>query len=278
MSGYNDDYLATDFELEGDPYRAVYNQKTQGLDLEVLRRASSFGYTAMLISYYILGGERDEYISQISLKDISDRVSLSDIKYLIKNFNKGVIDTYPMMKDSFRFIEPLLKKNIEKQLWLINSWEKQLKNDGVHSIFCFQPILVREGSQKPLSDKEKELKSFLDQDGPLDPFAYDSVTMKIENLPEEIQSAMKKSGDARCHIKNYYHKVFINDYISPAIDSMVTVQGGDYIDLGKKMIGLPSWFEFFMDYCHTTPKANAFIADEITQKVVNYLESASKKD
>jgi hypothetical protein len=98
--------------------------------------------------------------------------------------------------------------------------------------------------------------------------SYDSLFLgKIQGCSQDLVDAFSRSGQAKYFVKEYYHSFFINDYISPAIDSTVQSYGGAYIDLGRAMTGLPGSVEFYMDYTHTTPAGNQFIAEQMADKV-----------
>ena len=58
-------------------------------------------------------------------------------------------------------------------------------------------------------------------------------------------------------------KYFFDDYLSDKIKVHVERKGQKYIDMNKEMKLLDSTFEFYTDYCHSTPNGNRFVAEKI---------------
>jgi hypothetical protein len=170
-----------------------------------------------------------------------------------------------------------MEQNMERLLYLYASYSNQMRNDSICSIVCYQPILHRNGCQKKLSAKEIALKAAYPYDMP-DALRFDSTGMKLVNnyLPE-VQKALNRLGPHAAYLKSYHFDHFINKYISPKIDSIVTAYGRHYIDLGKNMMALPDTFEFYMDYTHTTPAGNQFIAEQIAQPIIVHFSPGAKK-
>jgi hypothetical protein len=273
MDGYNDDRLSMEFEKRGDPYKTTLGHSEQGIDLEILNRASRFGYAWMYLSYVAMHGPVQEH-GGMSLweivKYVIGRITWSDVKYITHHPDVVLPHKVVNPKD-FLPIQPYMEKNLEKQMRLYATYERILQGDSVFSVVCYQPILDRGGMQKQLSDKEKKIKAFLNYQEP-ESMSYDSVLMKISgNYPQDLQNAFNKLGSERAYLKTYHYDYFINAYISPTIDSIVRSHGGVYIDLGEKMTRLGPDVEFYMDYTHTTPFGNQFIAEQIAEPIATHL-------
>jgi hypothetical protein len=267
MDGYNDDKIAYDFLGGGDPYGHTASQATESIELEILRRSSRWGYTCMLLSYCLTNTEfKPDNI--ISVTSMIRNTTARDAWHIARHMDEAD-SMAPLAPDSFRYMDPYLRRNMEKQFWLIASYENQLRHDSVYSIFCFQPILARQGGQKKLSRKETALRDYIHDDKPEMPFIYDSIFMKnIAGLPDDLVRAVNHTGPQKNNLIKYYHRYFINDYISPITDSIVRSYGGAYIDLGKAMMPLPGSVEVYMDYTHTTPYGNQFIAEQMAAAVI----------
>ena len=281
MDGYNDDALANDFNDGGNPYLLTAEQANEGIELETLRRSYRWGYTCMLLNHILLSDDIQQGPSK-SLTTVFHNISAADALRMAKEIKRDSINTaFSIIPDSFRLLDPYMEKNMQKQLWLISSYENQLKHDGVYSIFCYQPELIRKGAQKKLSFKEEKMLEYLNTtddygDKPLPLLAYDSVFMKyVQGYSPDLIHAANNTGASKYYIRSYYHKYFINNYISPAIDSIAKLYGGDYVDIGQQMMGISDSVEFYVDYTHTTPYGNEFIAKIMAERVEKYLDSIS---
>lgn len=112
-----------------------------------------------------------------------------------------------------------------------------LNADGVHEIFCVQPMLSRRRYQKQLSPLELRLRAASEK-----------------NMPGSDTAA-----------------IFFDGPFSAKADSLVTSYGASYIDMNKEMQQLTAKDEFFVDYCHLTPFGNKFAAHQIAMRVDEYL-------
>jgi hypothetical protein len=140
-------------------------------------------------------------------------------------------------------------------------------------------MLARSGKQKQLSPHESKLRNILtntnpDYDNRAD---MDSFVMVLRGFSKPLRDSILKMGDAKFFIKRYCNEHFINDCISPAIDSIVQANGGEYIDINAEMVGMPATVEFYMDYCHTTPYGNRFIAEQLAGKMDVFLQKKIDK-
>lgn len=120
------------------------------------------------------------------------------------------------------------------------------------------------------------MRNFLCYDKP-NLIMYDSLSMVITNASLPLQHAINSLGDKRAYLRAYHYRYFINNYISPAIDSIVNSYDGTYIDLGREMTSLSETFEFYMDYTHTTPAANLFIANRIANAIIPRFSNVRNK-
>ena len=275
MDWYNDDWIGTTFTGDGDPYfNGVNDQVDNGLDLEMLKRSYQNSKTLMLINSFCLGQKFQ--IPTIAEKGNQRRPNYSDSILRASDATNLPIRTdiaYPA--DSFLTIEPFLRQNVSKELWLIRSYENQLKMDHVYSVFCFQPMLLRSGQQKKLSMLEQKLKQAVASSNGFDfkkgRQSMDNWSLTTSSFSEAVIDSLKKMGDSRYFISSYYHDHFINTYLSPMIDSIVRSAGGDYIDINATMTLMPATSEFYVDYCHTTPFGNKYISGLIAEKVEGFL-------
>ncbi len=227
----------------------------------------------MLLNHYLLSG-KIQTAQELQIIPVIKKLKLKDINHLIKLSLASIDPNTPIIRDSFRLIDPFMRKNMQKLFWLIASYENQLKLDSVYSIFCFQPILARMDKQKKLSKKEQAIKDFLNADAPEEAIisTLDSNMHIVGNISPHLQAAFNYTGESRYFISSYNHKYFLNDYVSPTIDSIVRTYGGAYIDLGAKLVALSDSVEVYMDYTHTTPYGNQFIAEQIAKEISVYLD------
>lgn len=231
-----------------------------------------------MLNYYLMQADLEQS-KPIDPLSVVKNVSIKSAWKMKDELQRPADSTIAIVPDSFSLLKPFMEKNMQKQLWLISSYENQLKHDGVYSIFCYQPILARMGAQKKLSKKELAIYNYIAQsenngDRPLPKLAYDSVFMKyVQDYSPELIAAVNKTGNCKYYLKQYYHQYFINQYISPAIDSIVNSYGASYIDIGQRMVSLSDSIDFYVDYTHTTPYGNEFIANLMANEVERHLEA-----
>jgi hypothetical protein len=274
MDGYNDLWISLDFINKGDPFLNTYSQASQGIELEMLKRSARFGYTYMLLNNILLR-KGEEKSKEPEIKSVLKNTSVNDLTSIAKASLMDINPDKKIERDSFKCIMSYMKANMSKQLWLISSYENQLKHDGIYSIFCLQPMLARETNQKKLSVKEVTM---LNQLNKLD---MENIALKVDvslilgknnSDAQQLIECFNQSGESRYYVRKYNNTFFINDYISPAIDSIIKLYDASYIDLGSKMTNIPDNVEFYLDYTHTTPFGNQFIAEEMAKEVYIYLE------
>ncbi|MCW5906373.1 MAG: hypothetical protein KIS94_00800 [Chitinophagales bacterium] len=163
MDGANDDLLPFEFESNGNPYLQTSEHAEQGIDLEVLKRASRFGYTWMFLSYKSMHGPvaRSDFAWD-DIKSLIHKVSAKDLKYFVGlwQLQETLPHSITFTEKDFEPVKPFMVQNMNRQLELYASYSNQLKHDSVFSVVCYQPILHRYGGQKKLSNKEKSYAQF----------------------------------------------------------------------------------------------------------------------
>jgi hypothetical protein len=276
MDGQNDDWIATDFEGNADPYEATSAQAQEALDLEMLGRSARYGYTFMLLNNYFLHNDhtRNARDRETVLVNITKQFSIKNAERFI-TLRKTKLNTsveYP--RDSFIPVEHYLERNMKKQLWLIQSYEWQLAHDSVCSIFVLQPTLARMDKQKKLSPIEQQLyhELFKNQVDSTNLTGMDSLILNVRIADKSLVAAINSMGYARYFIPRYYQRYFIGGYISPTIDSIVRTTGGVYIDVNKQIESLPATTEFYVDYCHLTPTGNEYVAGLMFEQAKKFIE------
>jgi hypothetical protein len=278
MDGYNDNHLALNFADHGDPYLYTAKQASEALRMEILKRWSGFhSYTWLLINLSINGGSPKSPHKDYSKREIYTIHNLTLLKRLTWS---SVKEPKPIdvIEDSFSSVDPYLIKMLNKQMWLYDSFGKQLKKDSVYWICCYQPILDRRTFQKKLSEKELVMRNFLAEDRPDKPYRFDSLIMEIkEEFEPGLRAVFNKMGAQKYFLTKYHNTYFINSHISPTIDSIVRLNEGSYVDIGKEMQQLPASTEFYLDYTHTTPAGNLFIAKCLAAQVDTFLRKKGIK-
>lgn len=279
MDGSNDYQIFEDLTSSIQAQKQVLAQQVQALTTEAISNRLRLGYTITALSIILTPKSNVGIYSLVNkvllffLKDkkLPTRDYDTSENFLISSNYSDTLSNFNLDTTSvFSPITPFLKQSSEEFLWHVSSYFNQLKHDQVYGIFCFQPVLSRKGFQKKLSDKEKAMYDFLDYDKPNQIYAPDNISQL--NLPKSLQDSLIKIGSYSAFIKKYVNEHFINEYISPALDSTITSHGGLYIDLGERMKILDKNLEFYMDYTHTTPAGNEFIAKEMMKGVEKYLE------
>ena len=246
IDGYNDSYYFLGGEKDAANY--VEQDVDQLLELEANARNKVFPLSVRLVNLLL-----DKY---------TDRMTNSSCDQNKVNYSPPAYSDYELIKND-------LISNSNGLLWLASSFEKQLQTDSVYSIFCLQPILSRRLNQKPLSELEKK-------------FLLNTEKLSVAQLSSEIvladsvkigKSSFLKLSDHIYGIRNITYGYFFDDFLSPALDSIVTNSNGDFIDFNKTITKLKSTDEFYVDYCHLTPFANDFMATLLSEKIKKHLLS-----
>jgi len=159
--------------------------------------------------------------------------------------------------DDYKKIEPNLIKSSQTTLWTIDSYERQMKADGVFSIRVLQPLLLRKGKQKELSSLEKDFLVQLDKN-----IFVDDSTMKMAK-----KSFYKVLKDKLPEIQKITFGWFFDEYFSQAEDSVMRLYGGTFIDMNEKIATMKANKEFYVDYCHLTPYGNSFLAEQLIEPI-----------
>lgn len=253
IDGHNDLGDVLEAENHGDPYKAGSTQMEEELQLATTARLPQWPYTLVYYDF--------KYIRQHGNNQNSRKPALS-----VSN-DVTVIKHEPDHK-SYELIKPNLIIS-KKLLWLIDSYERQLRADGVYSIFCLQPMLRRRIYQKELSVTEQRFRTFLER-------VTIGDTLNLKANPGEFGKLFNDQQLAdQMGVDKYWVNVLIQEYMfndfSNVFDSIVTVNGGTYLDINKAMTGLGGDKEFYVDYCHLTPFGNQFVAELLLKKVALYI-------
>ena len=264
---FNDNNSAMDFshgQQAGDPYLDAEKQGGEALNIEMLKRSLKGGYTCMLLSNWLIrkdGEYENKGFWTPNKKLIHGSIlenTLSPAQKSLVSRNNSFGESLP--KDSFKMIESIMERNVQKQLFLVKSYEHQLALDSIHSIYVMQPILTRRIKQKKLSALEKRIYDQYQKVQPEDlrnSFDFDNLTAWSQGFDKPTKDAIVKMGNAKYFIGRYYNQYFLNDYLSPMIDSLVMSEGGSYIDINSLMADMSEKNEFYVDYCHMTPLATS---------------------
>ncbi|HWB63829.1 MAG TPA: hypothetical protein VG603_09985 [Chitinophagales bacterium] len=262
IDGYNDMGNMTGKEGLNDPYSDNEQQLEEGLELSAIARIPKWPYTLAYYNYkQIRQQAKLEKHKMFSRKRVSDNKTPITLEPDISAYN---------LKKHFNPVST-------KLLWLVASYEKQLNADGVYSVFCLQPTLQRRENQKQLSPLELKFRNKLET-----VTVVDTVNIKanieqlipgiINNSGLTFDSLRKEMGLSIYGIKNLNGAFLLND-MSPVFDSLITANGGAYVDVNKKMNDMGSDKEFYTDYCHLTPYGNQFVAELLLKKVELYLHN-----
>ena len=120
-----------------------------------------------------------------------------------------------------------------------------MRADQVNFLFVLQPMLHRQGWNKPLSERET-----LFAHGVAPP-VYTSGSSSVTTEPQEFVDAM------------LLLQFFFDDYLSPRLAREVSEAGYYYLDMNQAIEQVPASVEFYTDYCHMTPEGNRLIAQAI---------------
>jgi hypothetical protein len=260
MDGYNEASL-TENDERGDPYLSSADQTKEELQLATMAMLPQSPYT---LAYYNFNCIRHYQFNAVNKNEGQPQPISHD---------HTVINHEPSYK-SCQAIRNFQKQNLSKKmLWLIRSYEKQLNADGVYSVFCLQPMLKRKGDQKDLSPTEERFRKYLEKKVTVADTvnAYPLMNQAIKKHPE-YQSLANELGVDKYWSAIIASAYFFNDY-STVLDSLVTANGGAYIDINKAMKGMASDKEFYVDYCHLTPYGSSFVAEQLAGKVSTFMKN-----
>ena len=239
MDGNNDEGSI----ITGQPFDVAEHPELEDMIALKAKRPASWPFTLFLIKYY---------------KDRNYRNNQTEPAIANVDFTERDYDT----------VQSLLILKSQTLIWLIASYEQQLKQDNVHSIFVLQPMLRRLATQKNLSLLEKKLlddsqkNSLIDVNDP-------EIHKKIEE--RGVSSYLHPLGTKMDALSNIMFAYYFDRYFSAHVDSIVRSYGNDYIDLNKEIVTLSDTTEFFVDYCHLTPFGNEFVAQKISDQVVMFI-------
>ena len=265
----NDLRVFNDLSLGGDPYKSL-DQVTEQLNIEMLKRCPRSPY----LSLWWNAKNLDKNSSS------SSQISLEKNKHLSTDTSRL---RYDESDKSYDLIHPFITRNMQKMLWLINAYERQMQDDHVLSIFCIQPLLVRREAQKPLSPLELNLRSVFEKKNSFHVNTIaDSVAIQpyidsySQQLPSDLLAALDRIGCNKFKLPDYIARTF-EDYLSPAVDSIVSSHDGRFIDMGKQMKNISADHEFYVDYCHMTPYGNQFVAAQMASAMDDFLKQKELK-
>lgn len=274
MDGYNDCWPVHGISKKGDPYYGVENQITEQLNLDMLQRASRYGYTAMLMASAFFQHSFTETTTE-NAAVFTSKWSAKDVKTMLAEIQSHSTDS-SYSADKFAMLDSCMNSNWAKELWLIKSYEQQLAADSVYSIFCLQPMLERYYQQKPLSKLEQQLLTaclnYSDTH-----ISLDSLLNSINNKPTDALNAYYQLGNGLPYLRRYYMQFYINQTQSPTLNKVVQQYGGDYIDMNAEMENIPADKEFYVDYCHLTPFGVQFVSEKFAERVEKFLAAKRSK-
>jgi hypothetical protein len=188
--------------------------------------------------------------------------------------NDETVINHELNEKAFELVKPYLHVS-DKMLWLISSYERQLKTDGVYSIFCLQPTLRRRGYQKELSPTELRLRASLEK-----VTVADTINTRLAINSDKGLLLLYATIEPIIHQGVYWMPDMLSAYVfnqlSPVLDSTVSSNGGTYLDINKEMTGIKSEEEFYVDYCHLTPYGNEFVAEMLADKVDSFMKQRFK--
>lgn len=249
MDGFNDgDQLVLGTQFNG---YSIKMEMENMLDLAARSRQGRFPMTVYLANYFL-----DKYTNRMTAVPVNPDTA-------------KIVFSEPLLSD-YKIIEPQFIDNSKDFLWLINSYESQLRSDSVYSVFCLQPILSRREHQKQLSALETKIRGNIERNN-VKRAALNSSLLNNAQTSGRGNLYDTLTGLKKYYIESYLHAYYYDEYLSPHIDSLVRHYGGSYIDVNERITQLKSTDEFYVDYCHLTPSGNEFVADLLLDKVEIYL-------
>jgi lysophospholipase L1-like esterase len=238
----NNDGLSIAFNAGFDGAEASLNQL---LALKLRNQEHRWPFSVYLINLLI-----DKYSGRLQVQSSKNEklqpISVSESDYLS--------------------VEPFFKRNSEKLIWCLASFENQLQTDGVLSLSVIQPLLRRKIAQKELSPLEL---GFLND---IQASERQSIANNLTNMSNSKLNYLKqKLGSKINETANIMFGYYFDDYFTNVADSLVKSHHGLFIDMNKRIKGLKANQEFYVDYCHLTPAGNEFVADQLVNDLYPYL-------
>lgn len=138
---------------------------------------------------------------------------------------------------------PVQSRRADRWLQILRQFVAVVRADEVGLVYALQPMVSR-STNKQLSEIEARF---------------------------DERAIPRQSGG----IGNWFPcmRYLWDDYLSPRMATIVEAGGGTYLDLGQAMQGLGPDMEFYTDYCHLTPGANTWIAEQLGQAVLATLRA-----
>ena len=244
----------------GDPYPSVVDQLEEEIQIATMARLPERPYA---LAYYNLKHIKQQKLRTKMSFPAKDAIS-----------NDETVINHELNEKAFELVKPYLHVS-DKMLWLISSYERQLKTDGVYSIFCLQPTLRRRGYQKELSPTELRLRASLEK-----VTVADTINTRLAINSDKGLLLLYATIEPIIHQGVYWMPDMLSAYVfnqlSPVLDSTVSSNGGTYLDINKEMTGIKSEEEFYVDYCHLTPYGNEFVAEMLADKVDSFMKQRFK--
>jgi len=129
--------------------------------------------------------------------------------------------------------------NADRFLQILRQYSATVRADDAKMVFVLQPMLLREGHNKRLSNIEQALAEVV-------PFQRQS--------PELTARSMQVA------------RYFFDDYLADAMAK--SLEGSaEFIDLNEEIEELGPAFEMYTDYCHLTPEGNRYVAEVIGKRI-----------
>jgi len=221
-----------------------------------------------ILDKYAVLYEKSKYLnkkSRLKTVQLYKRIILYKMhKQQTSNFNKNSqsllnYDYSAYTYNDYRAVRQTYIKNAEGFLKLLAYFHALCATDEAAYIFCLQPMLYRQGTNKSLSPYEKKMQQGIN---PI------NITL-TEEFPKSIKESLDINGSLLL-------KYFFDDYLSEAILNL-SENKFTFVDMNKEIRGLDEKFEFYTDYCHLTYEGNAYVAKVLSEKISDLLNETKKK-
>jgi lysophospholipase L1-like esterase len=144
-------------------------------------------------------------------------------------------------RDAYELAKSRYKTNAERLMQIVRQYFAVLQADRTRCLFVLQPLLLRRGVNKHLSEIERSFTNVL--------------------VPSESPQA--RLGDEALLLSYFY-----DDFLSTAFKDAAGRFGITYLDMNAEIAGLGTDVEFFTDYCHLTPQGNTRVAEVLARAIL----------
>jgi hypothetical protein len=147
-------------------------------------------------------------------------------------------DAYQLNKDRYR-------RNAEPLLQIVRQYFAVLQADHTQCLFVLQPLLLRRGVNKRLSQIERSFTGVL------------------------VPGGNAVLGDEALLLSYFY-----DEFLSSALAETAQKFGIGYLDMNREISHLGPDVELFTDYCHLTPQGNQYVAEILARAIVGRAPAA----